>query len=389
MSGLTSEGFDTKSLEEIQDDIGADQRANIAANLNQSSASILGQINAIIANQIRKVWEATADAYSAFDPDAASGAALDNLAALTGTTRLPASAARLSLEVNVDPGTYAAGSLVINPTGEPNATLTNTADVVNGGASADDVSGIWLADATGVTAYTTASALEITSPVTGWNSIGTIATVTNGTDVETDAALRARRQDEVTAQGSTTVDAIRADILQNVDGVELVTVTENDTDVTVDGIPPHSFEAVVYGPDPAVAADDQAVAEQIFLSKAGGILAHGSTIKTVVDSQEVDHLIGLTRPSDIDLYFELSFLITDSDYGGDVNLIAQVSAAASAYYGPGDTVYSADLLCWAKDLPGVLSLSARVGLTASPAAFDQAIAFREISRWDIARGAVV
>lgn len=389
MSGVTATGFDIRTLEEILAEIEADQRANISANLNQSSASALGQLNGIVTNQLVKVWEALAACYSAFDPDSAGGAALVNLAALTGTTRLAATAARVGLEVNVDPGTYAAGSLVINPTGDPNTTLTNLEDVVNGTGGADDVAGVWEAAAVGVTAFTLSSVFDITSPVTGWNSIGTISVVTNGTDIETDEALRARREAEVQAQGSTTVDAIRADILQNVAGVISCSVVENDTDATVDGIPPHAIEAIVYGPDPAVAADDQAVADQVFLSKAGGIRAYGTTTKTVTDSQGADHTIGLTRPADVDIYFEISFLITDSDYAGDANLISEVVDAAAAYYGPGGTVYAADLLCFAKEVPGVLSLAVRIGLTASPSDFDVAISSREVSRWDTARGSVV
>lgn len=389
MSGLTATGFETKSLEDIQEDINADQRADISANLNQSSASVLGQLNGIMANQIRKVWEALAACYSSFDPDSAGGAALDNLAALTGTTRRPASAARVGLEVNVDPGTYAIGTLVINPTGDPNATLTNITEIVNGTGGADDIAGTWEADAVGVTAYTVASVFEITSPVTGWNSVGTVSAVTNGQDVETDEELRARRENEVQAQGSTTVDAIRSDILQNVDGVISCTVVENDTDVTVDGIPPHSIESIVFGPDPSTTPDDQAVADQIFLSKAGGIRAHGSTILQVTDSQGTEHNIGLTRPEDAEIWADLSNLVTDSTYGGDSNLKDEIVAKASAALGPGDDVYAADVICWAKEVQGVLNLDVDVGLSASPSGSSVALTIRQISRWATARIAVV
>lgn len=389
MSGLTSEGFDPKSLEDIQDDINAEQLANIAANLNQSSASLLGQINGIMSNQLRKVWEALAACYSSFDPDSAGGAALDNLAALTGTTRLQASAAVVGLPANVDPGTYLAGTLVINPTGDPNATLVNTEDVVNATGGATDVDAIFTAEAVGLTEYTAASVFEITSPVTGWNSVGSVTAVTNGRDEETDEELRARREDEVQAQGSTTVDAIRADVLQSVDGVISCTVVENDTDVTVDGIPPHSFETVVYGPDPAAASDDQAVADQVFLSKAAGIQAHGSTTKQVEDSQGTDHNIGLTRPSDLAVYAEITNLVTDSDYATDSNLKSEIVAAASAALGPGDDVYAADVICWAKEVPGVLNLDVTVGTAASPVDSSVDVTIRQISRWDVARVTVV
>jgi len=389
MAGVTTEGFEIRSLEDIQAEIEAAQRATISANLDQSATSVLGQLNAIFAQQVRKVEEALAACYAAFDPDAAGGAALDNVSAITGTVRKSATAAYLGITVNVDPGTYAIGTLTINPTGDPDATLTNVTAIVNSGGGAADVAGSWQADATGATAYTVASTFEITSPVTGWNSITSIDSVTNGTDIETDAELRARREEELAAPGSTTVDAIEADISRDVAGVISVRVVENDTDVTVDGIPPHAIEAIVYGPDPATAADDQAVADQIFASKAAGIQAYGSTIKTVTDSQGFDHAIGLTRPSDVNVYFEIAGLVTDSSYAGDANLLSSIVASAAATLGPGDDVYSADVIAWAKDVEGVLNLTAAVGITASPAGSSVSISVREISRWATARGAVV
>lgn len=389
MAGVTTEGFEIRSLEDIQAEIEAAQRASISANLDQSATSVLGQLNAIFAQQVRKVEEALAACYAAFDPDAAGGAALENVSAITGTVRKAATAAYLGVTVNVDPGTYAIGTLTINPTGDPDATLTNATEIVNSGGVAADVAGSWQADATGATAYTVASTFEITSPVTGWNSITSIDSVTNGTDIETDAELRARREEELAAPGSTTVDAIEADISREVDGVISVKVVENDTDATVDGIPQHAFEAIVYGPDPSTAADDQAVADQIFASKAGGIQAYGSTIKTVTDSQGYDHAIGLTRPSDVNVYFEISGLVTDSSYAGDANLLSEVVAAAEAGLGPGDDVYSADVISWAKGVTGVLNLDATVGTAASPTGSSVAITVREISRWATARGAVV
>jgi uncharacterized phage protein gp47/JayE len=388
---VTATGFEIRSVEEILAEIEAAQRAASALgpNLDQSPTSVLGQLNAIFANQVRKVEEAMAGCYSAFDPDAAGGDALDNVSSITGTIREPATKAYLGITVNVDPGTYAIGTLILNPVGNPNATLSNAVAIVNGGGSAANVAGAWEATAAGLTAYTTSTVMEITSAVVGWNSIGATSSVTNGTDVEEDADLRARRETELAAPGSTTVDAIRADILQNVAGVLSVDVIENDTDATVDGIPPHAFEVVAYGPDPAAAADDQAVADQIFLSKAAGIKAHGSTEKTVTDAQGYDHAIGLTRPTDLNVYFTITNLVTNDDYATDANLLAEVVAAAEAALGPGGAVYSADIITWAKAVPGVLGLTATVGTAASPTGSVVSPTFRQITRWDVARGAVV
>lgn len=69
--------------------------------------------------------------------------------------------------------------------------------------------------------------------------------MTLGSGEESDNVLRTRRVVELGRRGSSTVAAMRADILQ-VDGVTFCAVYENDTDSTDSaGRPPHSLEAVV------------------------------------------------------------------------------------------------------------------------------------------------
>ena len=62
MAGLTTDGFEIKTLAEIKAEIEQLQLENVDANLNQSADSVIGQINAIFANQLRDCLLYTSDA---------------------------------------------------------------------------------------------------------------------------------------------------------------------------------------------------------------------------------------------------------------------------------------------------------------------------------------
>jgi uncharacterized phage protein gp47/JayE len=391
MAGLTPTGFTSKSLDEIREEIKTELRARVSSQLNLEADSSLGEVVAIISEAAALIWEELAALYGSTFPDGATGRALDNIAALTGTVRRGATAARAAFEVNVNPGTYVAGSLQIIPQGDPTAVLVNLEDIVNGGGAAADIAGIWEATAAGATGWSTSTVFVIGATVGGWNAVangGLPSEVTNGLDAEKDAELRARRAQELAASGSTTVDAIRADILRNVVGVISATVVENDTSaVDADGRPPHSVEAIVLGPVPPTAADDQALADQIFATKAGGIEAFGTQTETVTDSQGNGHTIGFSRPVAVPVKAGLLLTLDGSgDYPGDADAKELLAAAANAAAEVGEDQFFTRFLCYAFDIPGVLNAAPTAFHPAAgpPTVADISIGAREIATYDVA-----
>lgn len=297
MAELTSTGFTARTLLEIEEEIKAAQRAAsaIGPNVDQSAASALGQINGIVAERIRELEEALAALYSGLDPDQNNGAVQDSVAAITGTTRRPASKSRTVHSATLAAGTYAIGSLVIRPEGTT-ANAANTKEIVApGGPELVDFE----ATTAGATAYTTATVYEIASPVAGFSAISVPSAVTNGRAVERDDELRARREVEARGgAGSTTVDAIRSAILAADIGAETVAVYENTTGTTDSrGVPAYSVEAIVLGPTAPTLGDDIALGEVIYAAKGGGIRAAGTTEVVVLDSQDFEHVIGFSRPA--------------------------------------------------------------------------------------------
>lgn len=93
MAGVTDFGFVIKRLTEIYGD-----KAALAVQLFQdlvavgdivdtSSSSILGRLIALDSPSEADLWEAAQEVYAAFDPNSATGIALDNLVAYAGITR--------------------------------------------------------------------------------------------------------------------------------------------------------------------------------------------------------------------------------------------------------------------------------------------------------------
>jgi uncharacterized phage protein gp47/JayE len=139
---------------------------------------------------------------------------------------------------------------------------------------------------------------DIKTPVIGLISVNNYLEGSLGRIKETDTALRIRRDTSVRAVGSATAESIKARILQEVEGVSSVYIYENDTSATVDGRPPHSFEAVVIG------GDQREIAQKIWEVKPSGISTYGTTSVLVSDSQGLMHTINFSRSTTAYIWIE-------------------------------------------------------------------------------------
>lgn len=94
MAGLTDSGLDIKRLVEVITDL-RQEAVPIFQDLledpndivDTSEDSTLGRLIGLISPSLADLWEAVQEVYSAFDPNSATGIALDNLVALGGITR--------------------------------------------------------------------------------------------------------------------------------------------------------------------------------------------------------------------------------------------------------------------------------------------------------------
>jgi hypothetical protein len=393
MAGLTTDGFETKTLADILASIVARQRATIDTNLDTTEFEIIGQLNDIYASELAELWEVAQEVYDSFDPDKAVGQQQDSLYSLTATLRLGARKSTVVARVTLEPGTnIAAGDAVASVAGSNSTTRFQNRDpMVNttGATSLFDV--LFVAQVFGpVAANATSLTVKETSPI-GWTAITNPLDAELGSLIESDSAYRTRRVRELAAQGGGTFPGMRADLLQ-LSTVRAAIVIENDSDDTVAGLPPHAFECVVRSD--AGAGDEANVAALIWGNKPLGINPFGAITVSVPDSEDVLHAVSFSRPTELQIYLSLRLLTDPATYPGDVATKAALvltaeDTTARGFLDVGVDVYAGRLIAAAMAQPGVLNAEARVALVPITS-FDTApvavaVAQREIATLDTSR----
>ena len=346
---LALAGLHIDSLEDRIEAVSGLLRAAIAPNLDTSPETPTGQLVRILAERTQSVLELLRAVHAGMDPDEATGDALDALCRITGTYRRPASSGLVVLTVNLDAATLLAAGAIAQVAGEPDNRWVTVADVTSVGAG--DYTVVAEAEGTGEVHAVAGTITVIATPSLGWNSVTNAADAVPGAPAETDTALRARRELELAIGGSTTVDAIRAELVA-LDGMIEARVVENDLDITVGGIPPHAVESIVWdGAIPAVADAD--ITEAIWTSKAAGIRAWGTTVSDHEDEQGVSHEVRFTRAAPLRLLLEVSADVDATQYPGDAAASAALAARALAHFRVGGDVYRSRVVDWAMDIAGV------------------------------------
>lgn len=149
----------------------------------------------------------------------------------------------------------------------------------------------------------------IDTPTAGVTSVTNLSNAVLGRAVESDVALRQRRQLNLQTTQNGTDAGIRNKIL-NVDNVLQAKVSSNRTGGTVNGVPAHNISAVVLG-----GLDDD-IGVAIESARPCGIDTFGSTTVTVSDSEGEDVDISFSRPTQQDIYFVIDIVQnTDASEG--------------------------------------------------------------------------
>lgn len=318
--GITATGFEPKPLSAIREDLEEAIKATLGSTVDLSANSALGQIVGIFAERLAELWElAQANYVSAF-PDGAANAQLDEISSITGTARKPATKTKVLVLCSGTPATAIAAGKQVSVTGVGTKFQATVGGVIGGGGT---VTLEFEAVDTGPLLAVAGSLTTIETPVSGWSAAGNVADqFILGTDIETDPELRLRRELSLRALGGGSNDAIRSGVFE-VNNVTAVFVFENETDFTdANGLPPHSFECVVYG------GVDQDIADKIFAVKPVGVASHGTEVDTVTDSQGVDHTIKWSRPTVLNGYVTLDVVCNAL---APVNVGDLIKAAVVAY----------------------------------------------------------
>ena len=226
----------------------------------------------------------------------AIGVGLDNLCAIAGIVRKPA--------------TYSTVQLVL--TGSPSTVISN------GQCSDVDMEHIWnlpaevtIPDSGTITVEATCNdsgditvssgtITQIVTPVFGWYSVVNNVNGSGGTNQESDAELRARYALATSSPSQTVFESIIASV-SAVEGVKRIRAYENDTGTTNDlGHPPHSITLVVEG------GDDTDVATEIYFKKTPGCYTNGTTTVPIVSLSGNTTNISFYRPTYKTVYVKVS-----------------------------------------------------------------------------------
>jgi len=389
--GVLSTGFAKKTRQQVIDEVVAELKATVSPNLNTESTSVLGQIIGVLADQVSEDWDVLEEVYLSQYPDSASAASLDGVAALTGATRLAATASTVTLTLTGDDATsvaigrqarvpsggtfattaaatiteatawdgsaaYSVGDIVRNaspdriyrcaiagtsaasggPTGTGSAIVDGSVTWRHIGLGEGYATAAATATETGPVAGAAYQVTEIVTAVSGWLGVNNLSDADLGRDIETDAAFRRRRENLLTIGGKGTVETIRAKLLL-VDDVTEAFVFENTSDLTdANGVPPHAIECVVLG------GLDADIAQAIFDDKPAGIATYGGDItETVTDAQGTSHEINASRADQIEIYIAIT-VRTDGNYpaDGDDQVAAQLAALGETLSIGDDVIYN-------------------------------------------------
>ena len=324
MMGLSEEGFNRRSREEIQSDMMSRASNLFGENVNLAENSPLGLFIRLLSYPLALIWFTMEKVYNSAFVDTATGQSLDYVAKYIGITRREASKAVGTVEFTGDDGTTIPEGFLLE-TADPVIEFETTESVtISGGTAEADIQAVEAGIESNVSSNTIT---EIVNPIAGLDSVTNPSETTGGQDRETDAELRQRYEESVARGGASTIDSIRASLLE-LDGVIDAIVEQNNTMDTVDDRPPKSIESFVYG------GTDEDIAETIFDTKAGGIQAYGDVELQVEDSMGTDHTIAFTRPDFIDVYVEAD-ITTNGDFptGGE----DEVKTEIIKYIGGTDT----------------------------------------------------
>ena len=363
--GITTTGFNSKTLSEIISETEASFKTSFGDAINLQETSPLGQIKGVLDERISLLWELSQAVYNSQYPNTAEGISLDNIASINNISRLSAKKSTVTATITGTPFTVVSSGFIAYVSGNEYAQFETTQDYTIESGGTVDVE--MYAVNTGPVVASSGTLTEIQSPTGGVDSITNALDAELGRDIETDSDFKIRRLTFLQRSGTATIEGIRNNLISNVEDVANALVVENNT-LTTDsnGRPPKSIEVYVLG---GANAD---IASAIFNSKPAGISTYGGITETVFDSQLQTHSISFSRSTEIDIYLIVNITKNTDISQGDVYPIdgdTQIENEILAYTSTlniSDDVIVNKLYTPINKVSGVIGIEIFIGTSASP-----------------------
>lgn len=355
--GLTDAGFRRPTYAELLDSLEYKARELFGSKANLTVRSPLGIFLRIYAWMLNLLFSTLEDVYNSRFIDTAVGSSLYNLGRAIGLRLLGAQKAVGYLTFTGEEGVEVPeGFLAETIAGSQYITL-RSGTILDGSVTlpASAVS-------PGPDGNTDEETIKtITNPKLGIQSVINARPFEGGRNTETDVEFRERYYLSVDFAGGVNIDAIVAEIYENVEAVIAVTGDENYTDEwDENGLPPHSIEIVAYG------GLDEDIAKAIFRRKAAGIQTYGNTTVAVISKSGVTYDISFSRPTPVGVWVRVTDLVTDHHFPLDgierikQKLIHFIGGDARRGLNIGQSVIRVALYPEVLDVPGVVDFKLKI-----------------------------
>ena len=161
------------------------------------------------------------------------------------------------------------------------------------------------------------SFVDIVDAPTGINSVyyATGNVIELGDDYEDDSEFRMRWLSNQSLASSVTKDGMRKALENFVENPKDLNIVQNRTNSTVNGLPPHTIQVVIYS-----AESNKTIAQTIFDHLLDGVLTYGTTTVEVEDSSGTKEDILFTRATVVPIYFKVTVKIKNDYTKAQLNI---------------------------------------------------------------------
>lgn len=319
-------GLHIPTYQEILDDLVTEMKNIFGDDIYLEEDSQDYQQLSIFARKIYDTNNLAALVYNNRTPITAIGTGLDNLCALVGITRKPATASTVQLTITGDPGTVITDGKATD--GTYNWSFEEVEIPSNGTITVNAT-----CDTTGNITALPNTIVKIATPTFGWLGVTNNQAAEAGIDVESDEELRGRYAVATYGSALSIFDGITAAV-SDLNGVSKLAAYENDTgDVNSLGHPAHSITYVVQG------GDTEVIADTIYRKKTPGCYTNGDVITDIVTDSGTTIPIRFYRPTQKNMYVRISITPLASWSSGYIEQIKEQVANYINSLGIGESVY--------------------------------------------------
>ena len=272
MATLTETGIVIESFDAILSKLEQGFRAIYGQNINLNADTPDGQMIGLLAQMRMDFEELAQTVYNQLDPDAATGAWLEQRVAYAGLMRRAASYSYLrSVILTGEPYTQLyAGVMVSDPNKTRWVLVSDVQLDSNGSARAD-----FRSEQLGSYNLGKNTPLTIETVTLGLQRATTFENAEVGEDEETDQQLRERFWVSRTKNATNSAEAIAAKIRALPDVKQVRILENNGTQRDKLGIEPHSLNVIVEG------GENSQIAEVIYQNKGAGVGLQGAIAVTL------------------------------------------------------------------------------------------------------------